>query len=261
MIWHPGYAPEYFHLFTDTLSLLIGGIYYTYLYNKSSKEQKISDTRIDASLRRILILIGAALGALIGSRLIASLEYPSLFFNPPSLLFYFSVKTVAGGIAGGILGVEILKKLLRIKESTGDIMVGPIALGIIVGRFGCFMLGVRDHTVGIVSSLPWAFNQGDGTPRHPTSLYEILIVLVLWILIELYKRKKIQTFPLGSGLYFRLFIVGYFLFRFFVEFIKPVYPILLGLTAIQWTSALVILSYGFSILRIYRKVRISNFAR
>lgn len=261
MIWLPGYAPEYFHLFTDTLSLLIGGTYYTYLYNKSTKDDVKSNTNIDISLRKILILIGAGLGAFIGSRLIASLEYPSLFFNPPSLLFYFSVKTVAGGIAGGILGVEILKKLLKIEESTGDIMVEPIALGIIVGRFGCFMLGVRDHTVGIVSSLPWAFDQGDDIPRHPTSLYEILAVLVLWILVELYKRKKVQVFPLGSGLYFRLFIVGYFIFRFFVEFIKPVYPILSGLTAIQWTSALVVLGYGFSILQIYRKVRISNFAR
>ncbi len=243
MIWHPGYAPEWFHMLTDTLSLLIGGWYYAYLYNQRNKEED--------SLKRTALLIGAALGALIGSRLIAALEHPELFFNPPTWMYYYAVKTVAGGIAGGILGVEVVKRILKIKGSVGDIMVGPLALGIIIGRIGCFMIGVRDATVGIVTTVPWTFDQGDGLMRHPTSLYEILFVALLWILIVWFKRNN-KNYIEGSGMYFRLFCVGYFTFRFFVEFIKPVYPLFCGLTAIQWTSAIVVLCYGYSILRITR---------
>jgi prolipoprotein diacylglyceryltransferase len=246
MFWHLGYAPVWFHLCTDFASLFIGAWYYSKLYKIKNRDED--------SLKRKALLIGAAFGALIGSRLIASLEYPDLFFNPPSLFYYYSVKTVAGGIAGGILGVEIVKWVLKIKSSVGDIMVGPLALGIIIGRIGCFMVGVRDATVGAVSSLPWAFDQGDGLMRHPTSLYEIIWVGLLWFLIERFKKDN-RRYSEGSGMYFRLFCVGYFTFRFFVEFIKPVHPILFGLTAIQLTSVLVVLCYGYSIIKIAKTAR------
>lgn len=241
MIWHPGYAPEWFHMLTDVFSILIGAWYYTRIYRKKNHEED--------SFKSTLLLIGAAFGALIGSRLIASLEHSELFFNPPNWLYYYSVKTVAGGIAGGILGVEAVKFFMKIKGSVGDIMVGPIALGIIIGRIGCFMIGVRDGTAGIITSLPWGMDQGDGLMRHPTSLYEILAVLLLWILIAKFKNENKE----GSGLYFRIFCIGYFTFRFFAEFIKPVHPLFLGITAIQWTSFLVVFFYGISFLKMRRK--------
>lgn len=243
----PGYAPLWIHVLTDTLSLLIPGWYYASLY-------KIHRSAESSPFKRTVLLIGAAAGALIGSRLIAALERPDLFFNPPHWMYYYAVKTVAGGIAGGILGIEIVKKILKIKNSVGDIMVGPIALGIIIGRIGCFMIGVRDQTVGIVSSLPWAIDQGDGLMRHPTSLYEIIIVGSLWISLSSYMKKRSDL--IGSGIFFRIFCLGYFGFRFFVEFIKPVHPLVGGLTAIQWTSAIVVMGYGVSLLRLFRKTEI-----
>ena len=242
-MWHPGYAPIWFHLVTDFLSLFVAGYYYSKIYHKKNNSED--------SINRMSILIGAALGALIGSRLIASLEHPDLFFNPPSLLYYYSVKTVVGGIAGGILGVEIAKKMLGIKKSVGNIMIGPLSLGIIIGRIGCFMVGVCDGTVGVASSLPWAFDQGDGIARHPTSLYEIIWVAIFWFTILRFKKNS-KVYEEGSGLYFRLFCVGYFTFRFFVEFVKPVTPIFLGITAIQWTCVFVVFGYGYSILKIVK---------
>ncbi len=245
MLFTPGHAPLWVHFLTDTFSLLIPAWYYSRIYKKvNSSESSVS--------QKTILLIGAAAGALIGSRLIAALERPELFFNPPHWMYYYAVKTVAGGIAGGILGIEIVKKFLKIKTSVGDIMVGPIALGVIIGRIGCFLVGVRDQTVGLVSSLPWAMDQGDGLLRHPTSLYEILVVGFLWIGLSLFMKKRSDL--VGSGIFFRLFAVGYFGFRFFVEFIKPVHPLIGGLTAIQWTSAIVVLGYGVSLLRLMRKV-------
>ncbi len=245
MSFTPGYAPLWFHFLTDTLSLLIPAWYYGRIYKERNSEES-------SSLQKTLLLIGAACGALIGSRLVAGLENPELFFNPPHWMYYYGVKTVAGGIAGGILGIEIVKKILHIKNSVGDIMVGPIALGIIIGRIGCFMIGVRDHTVGVVSSLPWAMDQGDGLMRHPTALYEIVIVGLLWIGLNLYMKKRNNL--IGSGIFFRLFCLGYFGFRFFVEFIKPVHPLIGGLTAIQWTSVIVVFCYSVSLLKIIKRV-------
>lgn len=244
MSFYPGYAPEWFHALTDTFSLLIAGYYYTRL-----ALQKDSDRTPEKDNIRVVLLIGAGIGALIGSRLIASLENPALFFNPPTWLYYYSVKTVAGGIAGGILGIEIVKKILHIKKSVGDIMVGPIALGIIIGRIGCFMVGARDGTVGLVTSLPWGLDLGDGLLRHPTSLYEIIVVSLLWLLISRLRKKASHSMYEGTGFYFRLFCIGYFGFRFFVEFIKPVHPLILGLTAIQIVSAYIVIYYGQSLLR------------
>ena len=56
----------------------------------------------------------------------------------------------------------------------------PGLLALAVGRIGCFLTGLPDHTYGIHSSLPWAVNFGDG-PRHPTQLYESLAVLLIEI--------------------------------------------------------------------------------
>jgi phosphatidylglycerol:prolipoprotein diacylglycerol transferase len=192
---------------------------------------------------------GAALGALIGSRLVAALERPDLFFSPPSWLFYVSGQSVAGAIAGGIIGAEIAKRLIGEKRRTGDLFVYPLILGIAVGRVGCFLTGVADDTVGLPSSLPWAMDQGDGIARHPTALYEIAVMGALAIVA----RVAEKTGKLQTGDLFRIFCVGYFSWRFFVEFLKPVEAIALGLSSIQLVSALVVIGYVLSLTRGYRK--------
>lgn len=188
---------------------------------------------------------GAALGALIGSRLVAALERPDLFFSPPSFLFYVSGQSVAGAIAGGIIGAEIAKRLIGEKRRTGDLFVYPLLLGLAIGRVGCFLTGVKDDTSGLASSLPWAMDQGDGIARHPTAIYEILFVGLLALVC----RAAEKSGRLRQGDLFRLFAVGYFAWRFFVEFLKPVDAIALGLSSIQIVSALAVLAYGSAWLR------------
>lgn len=129
---------------------------------------------------RLMLVVAAAAGALIGSRLLAALESPSQFLHPPSMLYYVSGSTIVGGLLGGVVAVELTKWLAGIRIRTGDQLVFPIILGMCIGRVGCFLTGVYDNTVGLPSSLPWAFDQGDGVLRHPTSAYEI-ITLVLTV--------------------------------------------------------------------------------
>jgi prolipoprotein diacylglyceryltransferase len=140
-------------------------------------------------------------------------------------------KTIVGGLLGGWAGVEIAKKRLGIAHSTGDGYVFPLVLGMSVGRIGCFLTGLADHTYGTHTSLPWAVDFGDG-PRHPTQLYEIGFLLLVGAVFLARLRR-----PRANGELFRLFMLGYFAFRLVVEFIKPRYTIpYVGLSSIQIAS-------------------------
>src|ERR1044072_8354845 len=50
--------------------------------------------------------------------------------------------SIAGALAGGIVAVELYKWARGIGGSTGVIWVGPLALGIAVGRVGCLLAGL-----------------------------------------------------------------------------------------------------------------------
>ena len=229
-----GTIPSHFVL--EVLGFFVAFIYFLYLSKK--KSDPLSENH------RWFVILGGAFGALIGSRLIAALERPYLFFHPPSILFYYENQTIVGGLIGALVGVEIIKKILKEKKRSGDLFVYPLILGMIIGRVGCFLTGVKDDTVGLPSRLPWAFDQGDGIPRHPTSLYEILFLIILWIaLYQLAKRVSIK-----NGVLFRLFIFSYATFRFFIEFIKPIQPIALGLSAIQITCVCILLYYKINFI-------------
>jgi len=87
--------------------------------------------------------------------------------------------SIAGAIAGGIVGVELYKLARGIRGSTGVQFVAPLALGIAVGRFGCFFAGLPDYTYGTPTAVPWGVDFGDGIRRHPVQLYESAAMLVL----------------------------------------------------------------------------------
>ncbi|MBC7766454.1 prolipoprotein diacylglyceryl transferase [Arenimonas sp.] len=235
---HIGTVILHIHLVTDILSIYIGYRYYKYLRNKKG-DHLPGD-------KRYAVIIGAAAGALIGSRLLAFFEHINTM-SDFSLLYIFSNKTIAGGVIGGIIGVEIVKKITKIKTSTGDLLVLPLILGIGIGRIGCFLTGVKDGTVGNVSTMPWTFDQGDGLMRHPTSLYEIVFLIICFFMLQKLLQKKLQ-----EGLVFKLFASLYLLFRLCIEFIKPREIVFLNLSYIQIASALFVLYYLYSFLKIYK---------
>jgi len=225
------------HLIFDILSTVIAAQYYYFLKRKHGD---ILDED-----QRIWILVAAAAGALIGSRLVASLENPELFLHPPIWWYYYANKTVVGGLVGGFIGVEIAKKILNIKVKTGDLLTYPLILGMIIGRVGCQLTGVSDGTVGNVTTLSWGFDQGDGLMRHPTSLYEIIFLIFIWVFLH-FLRKRYQ---LENGIQFRIFLTLYLTFRFFVDFLKLSNPILFGLNSIQIVALLCVIFLYYSLIK------------
>jgi len=132
--------------------------------------------------------------------------------------------SIAGALAGAIVAVELYKWGRGLKGSTGAIWVGPLALGIAIGRWGCFFAGLGDETYGVPTSLPWGVDLGDGIARHPVQIYESLAMLAfLAIYLAALARRAAWTRDRA----FYLFILCYAAQRFAWEFLKP-YPRLLG---------------------------------
>jgi phosphatidylglycerol---prolipoprotein diacylglyceryl transferase len=156
------------------------------------------------------------------------------------LVLLYANKTVVGGLLGGLVGVEAAKWAMKEKRRSGDLLTYPILVALVVGRVGCFLAGMEDGTAGLPSSLPWALDQGDGIPRHPTALYEIFFLLALWVALRAGETQR----ALREGERFALFMAAYLAWRLAVEFIKPVEPFALGLSAIQWACALGLVHYA-----------------
>lgn len=148
-------------------------------------------------------------------------------------------KTIVGGMLGGLIGVEIIKKKIGVTVSSGDLMVYPLILAMIIGRTGCFLTGLGDGTYGIATHLPWGIDFGDGIRRHPTNLYEIIFWIILWITLKITERKFMFT----DGSKFKIFLASYLVFRLLVEFIKPDYFFNFGLSVIQLACIAGILYY------------------
>lgn len=153
---------------------------------------------------------------------------------------WISGKSLLGGLLGGTLGTELGKRLVNWSPSTGNAWVPALAVGIAVGRVGCQLSGTWDMTYGSPTGRAWGWDYGDGIPRYPTALLEILAVITLWLALRRYAWAH-------SGQLFNAFLLGYCLLRFFVDFLKPPFgaaattatvPLDLhaGLTAIQWTA-------------------------
>jgi hypothetical protein len=220
------------HLIFEILSYFVGYRYYIYLRNKT--------TDLISTENRIWIFIGAAGGAFLFSRLIGTLEQPLDFFNHnTSFTYYISNKTIVGGLLGGLLGVEVMKRIIGEKNSSGDLFTYPIILALIIGRIGCFLAGVPDHTYGIETALPWGIDFGDGLYRHPTNLYEIVFLVLIWLALWRLEKK----YSLINGSRFKLFMVAYLCFRLIIEFIKPDYFFTFGLSVIQLTCLAGLLYY------------------
>jgi phosphatidylglycerol---prolipoprotein diacylglyceryl transferase len=228
------------HQFFEILAYMIGG----YLYRKESARISVSPPYSD----RLIILAGALTGALLGSKLLHILEHLPYLIEVNRMEFWLGGKSVMGAFLGGTLGVEIGKKIVRWTRSTGDLWVTPLAVGLMIGRIGCQLSGPEDLTYGIPTGLSFGWDYGDGIPRHPTALYEIVWTGISLLIVKNISVRKIHGFS------FALFLFLYSLGRFGFEFLKPPFgkmmdggfpvSLYLGLTAIQWAAITGMFLYG-----------------
>jgi phosphatidylglycerol:prolipoprotein diacylglycerol transferase len=171
----------------------------------------------------IYIIIAALVGAKL---LLLVTDFNSFRSDPRELL----TLARSGGVFYGGLILAVGVSLWYIRRvglplwTTCDVFAPGIALGHVVGRFGCLFAGC---CFGRPTSVPWAITFHDpfaasnvGTPLnvplHPTQLYEAgAEALILGILLGTERRGR--PYP---GRTFWLYILLYAISRFIIEFYR-----------------------------------------
>jgi len=166
------------------------------------------------------------IAALVGAKLmLIAVDFDYFRQQPRELL---SLVRAGGVFYGGLIaavavGYFLVRRYKLNIWSTGDLMAPGIALGHVVGRFGCLLAGC---CYGRPTDVAWAItftnpvaNANVGTPLniplHPTQLYdagaELLILGVLLLTERKGKPFAGRTFWLYIGLYaISRFIIEYF---------------------------------------------------
>lgn len=179
------------------------------------------------------LFVYVVLATIIGSRLGHCFFYGWDYYSANPIEIF---KVWEGGLAshGGAIGIIVAILLFSKKVThrnplwTFDRLVIPVALVGALIRMGNLM----NHEIyGHETSLPWAFRFVENlhhwrmgaeplfsVPSHPTQIYEAIFYLITFaLLMYLYWKKNAGQ---RQGLIFGIFLVGIFLSRFFVEFVK-----------------------------------------
>src|SRR5215470_4652604 len=171
----------------------------------------------------IYIIISALVGAKL---LLLVTDFKTFTANPRELL----TLARSGGVFYGGLILAVTVALLYIRKvglplwTTTDVFAPGIALGHVVGRFGCLFAGC---CYGKPTTKPWGITFTDpfaaanvGTPLnvplHPTQLYEAGAELLILIALLATERKG-NGFP---GRTFWLYMLLYGVSRFIIEFFR-----------------------------------------
>lgn len=166
------------------------------------------------------LIFYCVLGVVVGGRLGYAFFYqPDYYLQPKHWLHILYVWEGGMAFHGGLLGViAVLAWFSRSRQlpflAVSDFLAPLIPLGLAAGRLGNFING---ELWGRPTDLPWGmvFPQAmDGVARHPSQLYQMgLEGVSLFITLWLFSSKDR---PRGqvSG----LFLMGYGVFRFMVEF-------------------------------------------
>ena len=199
-----------------------------------------------------VVALGGIVAAIAGSKMAVWLDRPDVFLETLGSLRMLAMgQSIVGALIGGLVGVELAKASVGVRRSTGDAFVLPLALGIAIGRVGCFVAGLYDDTYGIATSLPWGIDFGDGVARHPTQLYDIAFVGLLAALLHA-QRVRLARVP---GLAFKLFFCAYLGWRVAIDGLKPVpFPYVWGMSGLQLLALVALIAYLPLLLRDARKL-------
>jgi phosphatidylglycerol---prolipoprotein diacylglyceryl transferase len=171
----------------------------------------------------IYIIISALVGAKL---LLLVTDFHTFTSDPKELL---TLARSGGVFYGGlILAVTValwyIRKIRLPLWTTCDVFAPGIALGHVVGRFGCLFAGC---CFGKPTTKPWGITFTDpfaaanvgtplGVPLHPTQLYEAGAELIILIVL-LWSERKGRPF---AGRTFWLYMLLYAVSRFIIEFFR-----------------------------------------
>ncbi len=204
---------------------------------------------------RIVALCGI-LGGVLGARLTqwimesggTLVANPTAFLDPRN-----GGKSLVGGLIFGYLSVEIAKRRLGIRRSTGDLWALALPAGEAVGRIGCALNGC---CYGTPFEGAGAIFQ-HGAWRHPSQIYSALAAaLIFGVLLRL--RDKLPR----EGDLFRLYLLFYGTSRFAIEFFRERHFVFASLSTVQLlcleTAIVAAITLGFSYFKTTRTQKVAS---
>jgi prolipoprotein diacylglyceryltransferase len=214
----------------DVLAWLAAGLAALWL----SRVEKIAFPAVTTNLPYLAaILLGAGLGAYaFGTANLWLSGIPGL------------ARSIEGAVAGGIVAVELYKRAARIRTRTGARFALPFAVGVAIGRVGCYLAGLDDFTYGTPTALPWGHDFGDGIARHPVQLYEAAAMAAFAVFYVTAVRLR-DPFVIDNGFFLAAGFYG--AQRFAWEFFKP-YGAVVGPFTLFHLLSLAILAYACAMI-------------
>ncbi len=215
------------HDFFVALAFVVGFVVFLY----EARRRQMWDERL------IPVIAGVIVGGAIGGRLAGVIDAATQD-GVGAIAWAWSEggRSILGGLTGAYVGGLIGKRLGGYSGKTGDLFAPAVALGLAVGRIGCFLA----EAPGRPTTLPWGIRVDAaaalpecpgcvaGLPMHPSFLYEIGFLLLAFAAMMLW-RDRIQV----PGELFVLFLAAYAVFRFGVEFTRANPADVFGLTRSQ----------------------------
>ncbi len=200
------------------LAYVVGALLTGVVMYRTQRRWGLSITSDDLTM----VIFGVFFGLIVGARLFYVIFYGDGYYleNPLEIIMInHGGMSFHGGLVGGIVGGVIACRAMRISAWTvADLAVvgAPIALGL--GRCANFING---ELWGKPTDLPWGVVFGGSAgdvARHPSQLYEALLEgVLLFVILYLMSRRK-PPFPQGT--YMGVFVLGYGIARFLVEFVR-----------------------------------------
>ena len=161
-----------------------------------------------------------------------------------------------GGLLGGLLAAVIIIKLNPQYKYLLDFVAPAIPLFHFFGRIGCFLAGC---CFGITSSFGFTMHhsivdEANGVNRFPIQLLEAFINLLLFFILNNFRKKNIFREKL---LYF--YFLFYSVARFFIEFLRgdANRGFFFALSTSQIISIFIFCFVIFKVYRLYRYKELS----
>ena len=190
--------------------------------------------------RLLWIIAGTLIAGAIGAKLATVWRYVAITGdNSVEGMLVRGGRSILGGLAGAYVGAVATKAFLGYRRKTGDLFAPAVALGMAVGRIGCFL----SEQVGTPTTMPWGLRLSDaslaripncaycapGVALHPSFLYEIAFHLAMFVLLVGYLRSRVRV----EGDLFKIYLLAYAIFRFLVEFVRGNAVVWYGLSGSQ----------------------------